>query len=258
MMPVRFNCTNGKPMTMRLRLNGYGGKVRLYFPKYASASAVKRSSKGFVVAEDFAPAKAWAEPHLQAIFRNFRSKRPFNREFSKQRIENVERMLENDHMLQITNAKEAELRNIECGDDGYIEFYLLLERPPRSRVGQSFPIEVLQLDAESKEVIGGLSARVDITKEPQHLEYKLEVSSGKTRHRGVRLLRAYVRDANGDRVDARRTQIKVFSGRTELAEMRWHGSWRSYFLYLRARVGARVSVEAFVDGRSIDKVNHKL
>lgn len=255
-IPVRIHCIDGRPATMRINLNGYPGNVRVYFPPIASPSALKQATLGFQVGEDFDDYRVWADWQVREIGRNQRSRHPWNREFAKQRLANIERVLGAHVMLTAENSKAAELRNIECQQEGYVEFHVLVDRPARAKVGQTFPIEIVQLDAEGKEVIGALSARVAITEEPKELKYELVVKTSRYAKTDQFLLLAYLIDGNGDRVDPARVMVAVSGRGIAIPELKFHAGWRAHYALPKVATGAPLTVRATLDGLDVATTTH--
>lgn len=256
-IPVRFHCVDGKPATMRLDVGGYPGRVRVYLPRVVDPRQLQRQARGFEVREDFDDYREWAEYQFRAIHRSLRGRQSWNRRWSKNRLENIERVLANEVMLSAAE-EVAELRGIEC-EGGYAEFHVLLDPPRRAKTGQSYPIEIVQLDAEGEQVVGGLSARVDITEEPRRLRYELLVKTTHYSRFRRYLLTARLFDADGVRVDPERVHYTLGGrGRTEYPELRYHRGWRQHYALLDVEKGTTVIVTASVNGQVVAKIPHKV
>jgi hypothetical protein len=149
-----------------LRLYSYNGKVRVFLPKIRTQGTFARQLKGLKVAEarEFEVFKAWAGEHVREIERNQRSNRPYDREWSKQRIDDVHVTTEAQLALNVSNSKEARIKNIRMDAGARHTIFLAFDRPPNAGVGRSFPIDIIQVESTNDRVIGGLNARVDVTK----------------------------------------------------------------------------------------------
>jgi hypothetical protein len=245
------------PATMLISLNGYPGRVRVYLPPIASPSALKKSVRGFEVGDDFDDYRLWADWQVREIGRNQRSKHPWNRQFAKERLANIERVLSAKAMLTASSSKTVELRNIACQQEGYVEVYVLVDRPARAKVGQSFPIEIVQLDAERKEVIGGLSARVAITREPRQLQRELVVKTSRDSRSGQFRLLAHLTDGNGEVVDPASMLVSVLGGGVAIPELKFHAGWRAHHGLLKVATGARLTVRATLNGTQVATTTHR-
>ncbi len=256
-IPVRFHCVDREPATMRLEIGGYPGRVRVYLPRIGDPRSLRRQARGFEVGEDFDDYRTWAEYQFGLIHRSLRSRQSWNRQWSKDRLENIERVLANEVML--VAAKEvAELRGIEC-EGGVVEFHLLVDPPKRAKAGQSYPIEIVQLDAEGEREVGGLSARVDIIDEPRRLHYELLVKSSFYRRFRQYLLTVRLVDGDGHPVDPERARLTVGGrGRTEYPELRYHRGWRAHYALLDVRKGTTVTVTASIDGQVVATKRHQI
>jgi hypothetical protein len=142
--------------------------------------------------------------------------------------------------------------------EGYVEFHVLVDRPARAKVGQTFPIEIVQLDAEGKEVIGGLSARAAMTEEPKQLTYELAVKTSRYARTGQFLLLAHLADGKGDRVDPARVLVSVSGRGIAIPELKFHAGWRAHYALLKVATGARLTVRATLDGLEVATTIHRV
>jgi hypothetical protein len=230
----------------------------LYLPPIATAAALKKSARGFEVGQDFEDFRVWADWQVNEIGRNQRSRHPWHRGFVKQRLANIDQVRAAELMLTVASTKVAELRNIECQQDGYVEFYLLLDRPENATVGDTFPIEIVQLDAERKGIVGGLSARVAMTEEPRELKYELVVTTSRYARTKRYLLLAHLVDGNGTRVDPARVTVSASGRGVKIPELKFHRGWRAHYAFLNVAKGASVTVRANLDGREVATVSHRV
>src|SRR5262245_18069002 len=106
-IPVRNHCVDGGPATMRISLHGYTGNVRVYFPPIATPSDLERAARGFELGDDFDDYRRWADWQFREIGRNQRSKHLWNREFARQRLASIERVLGSQVMLTALDSKSA-------------------------------------------------------------------------------------------------------------------------------------------------------
>jgi hypothetical protein len=91
-MPVRIhNASRREPLLTNviLSLNGYPGRVRLVSPQVKSEGDQKAMLVGIAVTADVKDIRRWATSHLGAIAQNQKSKQPYDRTWSKQRINDV-------------------------------------------------------------------------------------------------------------------------------------------------------------------------
>ncbi len=150
-----------------VRLHGYKAKVRLVLPKMRTEGELKDLVEGGKLSEDTDTFIEWANEHIRMIQKNQESRHPYNRDWSKQRIEDVQGAIEAKTIV-LSTGKDIRIRGIVLDRGGRCTFLFLLERPKGLEPGDSLPIEILQLDATGEKIIGGLQARVDITHpEPQ-------------------------------------------------------------------------------------------
>jgi hypothetical protein len=147
-----------------IRMHGYKGKVRMYLPAIRTRGEFANQLKGLKRSLDMEIFTRFASEHIRMIERNQQSRRPYNREWSMQRIEDVHKTTEARLALNVTDTKEARINNIYMPAGSRHTIWLAFERPQGAVIGNSFPIDIIQVDAVNERIIGGLNARIDITK----------------------------------------------------------------------------------------------
>ena len=180
-VPVRVHCVDGKPATMRINLNGYPGTLRMYF--HRSRARALCGQRAGSRSETISRTTGCGPTGSSARSAATSAVGIPGTASSRSRDSPTSSAYWAPTSLTAVDSKAAELRNIECQQEGYVEFHVLVDRPARAKVGQAFPIEIVQLGAEGKEVIGGLSARVAMTEEPKQLRHELRVALHATRGR---------------------------------------------------------------------------
>lgn len=148
--------------TLRVRLRGYRGRVRLYLPKLSLAQEASKHVEGGKVGKDFDDFRRWADEHIRFVRKNQESRTPFNKDWSKGRIDDVHAVLAGTFMVTLAKQDPFKLKDIEMAASGRHTVFLLIDRPPTPKVGTAFPIDLEQLDARSEKVIGGMDARIEI------------------------------------------------------------------------------------------------
>jgi hypothetical protein len=149
-----------------LGLNGYKGTVRVFLPEIRTSGELRTNLKGARIGQDFDAFTAWSADHIKMIEKNGQSEHPYNRDWSKQRIEDIHKTIAARLMITVTTPKQAQITNIRLAPGERHTLFLLFNRPEDARAGQSFPIDILQLDAALQQIIGGLSARIDVMPAP--------------------------------------------------------------------------------------------
>jgi len=118
------------------------------------------------VTGDVKDIRRWAASHLAAIAQNQKSKRPYDRVWSKQRIDDVRRAVENGLTLEVKDKKRAVLNRILMPSDSYHALFLFFDRPPGAKAGRAYDVEVRQIDVRYDQVLGGLSGRIELVPNP--------------------------------------------------------------------------------------------
>ena len=70
-------------------------------------------------------------------------------------------------ILEVEDKKRIAINRIVMDPDTYHTVFLVFDRPPEGRIGQPYDIVIRQLDVRREDVIGGLSARVELVPELQ-------------------------------------------------------------------------------------------
>ncbi len=158
-IPVRINPSGaaGASVTARLRLDlsRYPGRVRVIVP--GAEGGGSRAA-----AADMTDFKAWARAQKTALSRSQRGAAPGNKEWSEQRLADLERVEKGAQMLEPARGLRglaAEAGELALGPGGYQTVYLICDPPARARSGQHFAIGVEQLD-EAGRTAGGLTVSV--------------------------------------------------------------------------------------------------
>jgi hypothetical protein len=93
-LPVRIHNADLKELLLTslvVDLNGYPGRVRVLIPRINTDGDLRDLVDGMSFGQDFEDIRLWAERHIAMIRRNQRSRRPYDRLWSKQRIEDIRR-----------------------------------------------------------------------------------------------------------------------------------------------------------------------
>jgi hypothetical protein len=138
----------------------------VFLPEIRTSGELRTNLKGARIGQDFDAFTAWSADHIKMIEKNGQSEHPYNRDWSKQRIEDIHKTIAARLMITVTTPKQAQITNIRLAPGERHTLFLLFNRPEDARAGQSFPIDILQLDAALQQIIGGLSARIDVMPAP--------------------------------------------------------------------------------------------
>ena len=169
-IPLRIHNANLREVLLTsliLHLNGYPGRVRLWVPQVRTDGDLGQLIVGMSISQDSGDIRRWAEHHIAMIQRNQRSRRRYDRLWSRQRIEDVRLAMETSVTLEVQDKKLSALNRIVMEPDTYHTVFLVFGRPPQGEIGQAYEIEISQLDVRREKMIGGLSARVELVPEPQ-------------------------------------------------------------------------------------------
>ncbi len=148
-------------------LRGYPGRVRVYLPRLQTDGDIGHLLEGGRRTEDDGAFASWARKHIRMIEENLSSDRPFDPEWSKQRIVDIRLAMESELVIEAEERQILALDRIVMEPNQHHVVFLMFNRPAHGREGQYFNIDVQQLDcAKDNELIGGTTARVELVPEP--------------------------------------------------------------------------------------------
>jgi len=167
MLPVRLHNPFEKRIetTLRIELGRYRGKVRVYFPTLKLNGELTKLLSGAKPGQDRTRFKRWADEHVKAIKANLKSKHPYNKDWSAQRIDDVNAALKSELMISGDGKPRIELRRLVLERGARCTLFIAFEQPQGAKPGTFFPVDILQLDAKGR-TLGGLSTRVEIVPAP--------------------------------------------------------------------------------------------
>jgi hypothetical protein len=161
---------------LSILLRGYPGLVRLYLPRLQTDGAIEQLLEGGRLTEDDGAFGNWANGHIRMIEENLTGDRPFDPEWSKQRIVDIRLAMESGLVIEAETNAVLGLDRIVMEPDGHHTVFLMFGRPVDSRVGQYFDVDVRLLNhAKDNELIGGITARVELVPEPKERRRRVEV-----------------------------------------------------------------------------------
>jgi hypothetical protein len=169
-IPVRIHNANLEELLLTsliVNLNGYPGRVRLLMPRVKIDGDLSELIDGMSLTQDAEDIGRWVERQVEMIRRNQRSKRYYDRLWSKQRIEDIRRAMEKGMILEAQSKKRVAINRIVMDPGAYYTLCLVFDRPPGGKIGEAYDIEIRQIDVKREGIIGGLSARVELVPEPE-------------------------------------------------------------------------------------------
>ena len=177
MIPVRINNPFGKNLVTDVVLNlfGYSGLIRLFFPN-VKVGDTKNKIEGLSPGKEFKEFKKWAKEHIRFIESNIKKKSKedstpwYNEIWARQRIDDINKVLQEKIMFTVTNNNQVAVRNMEIDYEksaGYQTIFLVIDKPKNKKNGQAFDIEVLQVDSKEQQIIGGQDIRIELVSNPK-------------------------------------------------------------------------------------------
>jgi hypothetical protein len=151
---------------LRIDLGGYRGRVRLLVPDLRLDGDPDDLLGGLSRDADRHDFDKWAEAHAAAIRRNGRTRNRYDREWSRARLADVA-LVQRGGMALVAQEEAVRIGRIVMEPGAYHTLFLVVERDRRAEPGAATAIEIIQVDAEREEPIGGLTVRVEVVPEPQ-------------------------------------------------------------------------------------------
>jgi hypothetical protein len=235
---------------LRVHLGKYPGLVRLFIPPLEIEGDLEEVVEGLSLAEEFDAFKEWVEAHWKMLEESQASDHPYNRIWTEQRMEDIELALASDVMLMAEDLGHVSIHQIVMEPDSHHTIFLMFDRPD-AQIGETFDIEVLQEDVEREQMIGGMSARVELVPKPQiHKKYHLKLWTHQWLRRytvvRAKLLGPAERPVSPD--DGARMMLyeDTREGLRRLGWMRWHRAWRSFYTFSRGVKDRRFMAEGYI------------
>jgi len=164
-MPVRIHNPNAKQKlltSLSIYLNNYPGRVRLLIPRIESDGNLENLIDGMFFSKDSKDIALWAKHHIKEIEHNQKGKQPYDKLWSKQRIEDIKRAIESSIILEAQDKKHISINRIVMEPDTYYTVFIVFDRPEKGKIGKFYNIQFQQVDLESDSIIGGLDARIEL------------------------------------------------------------------------------------------------
>jgi hypothetical protein len=102
---------------LSILLRGYPGRVRLYLPRLRTSGDIKQLLDGGKITEDDGAFAEWAQQHLRMIEKNLTSGRPFDTEWSKQRMIDIRDVIKSGIVIEAVGRDVLGLDRIDMEPD---------------------------------------------------------------------------------------------------------------------------------------------
>jgi hypothetical protein len=164
-MPVRMHNSNTQEKLLAgltIYLNDYPGRVRLLIPRIKTDGNLEKLIDGMFFSKDSKDIALWAKHHIKEIEHNQKGKQPYDKVWSKQRIEDIKKAIGSSIILEAKDKKHISLNHIVMEADTYHTFFMVFDRPEKVKTGKFYNIQLQQVDLEHDSIIGGLDARIEL------------------------------------------------------------------------------------------------
>lgn len=148
-------------------LSGYRGRVRLFLPRLLMRDATEDAGEGLSPGKDFEQFKIWAAGQQELIATNQEGKHAYNKDWSKQRLRDIQAALDHGVMFTADPGGRARLLGAVLEPGTSHTLFLMIDRPRDGVIGEPLNIRIMQNDAERREVRGGLDVRVEFQPDPK-------------------------------------------------------------------------------------------
>jgi len=154
--------------SLRISLRRYPGHARFFLPRIETKNGdIHESIEGIFADEDFSDFKNWAQKQNKLVESNLKTKEHYNKDWSHQRLEDIEAALEHGVMFTAGGKRDVLFRDLILEPTRHYTAFLVLDRPKEAKIGESFDIDIVQFEEKEKRVLGGLDLRVEIQAEPK-------------------------------------------------------------------------------------------
>lgn len=145
----------------------YPGRVRLVLPAALQVDgALQQLTEGLSPAQESGDFLGWATQQRKLLVNNQPGTYPSNDVFVQQQIDEVDQIrAPGMHILRAArNASRVAVRKIVIQPGASVTVFLLLDRPKQQDypAGRAFNVALMQLDAGTGTVLGGLSGRIEL------------------------------------------------------------------------------------------------
>jgi hypothetical protein len=267
-IPLRINNAGAQGFLLtglQVRLNGYLGRVRLVVPAMRTAGSLEQALDGAKLVTDFADFERWADLQRRLIRGDGRTKLPFNKEWTRQRVEDITKALAAKTVIEAGDKNGFAVHQIRLEAGGYHTVFLMLDRPRGQKLGTWYPIDCLQTEERRKDVIGGMTVRIDFVPAPRRAKVPMILSVWTRGARRRRVIHARLQDVTGHSVrPSSDTEVMISvqheNGKQDpIGAMRYHRAWGSFYHKLadEPRVGDTLKATAMVRGAKVAEVEVK-
>jgi hypothetical protein len=250
---------------LQVLLNGYAGRVRVVVPTMRTAGPLERIAEGMRVTSGLKDFERWVDSQRRLLRPDRPARLSFNKEWTRQRLEDIQRALASGAVLEAVDRQQIALRHITLEPNGYHTLFFMFDRPRNARTGSFVPIEFLQVDERSGNVIGGMSTRIEFVPAPKVGKHPVLLSMWTRGARRRRVVHARLQDPTGKPVrPSAETEVLISlqheDGTQEpIGSMRYHKAWGSYYRRLadEPRAGDTLKATAIVHGARVADVELK-
>ncbi|MEM8924959.1 MAG: hypothetical protein AAGD35_15750 [Actinomycetota bacterium] len=163
-LPIRVHGSlldgGARPFDLIVRIGGYDGRVRLHLPAFDGDRPVTEGAVNLMPDDDLDPFRRWAGSQADAVARMEAAGQSFHSEMTARADGAVDAALSDGATAFEVQREEAMLQRLTLAPGSSRTMFLLFDRDEQMGVGESAPIDVLKLDSESGEILGGLTARI--------------------------------------------------------------------------------------------------
>jgi len=165
---IPFRINNGAEERLlthlRIDLGKYRDRVRILTPHLAVQS--EDAFVGLRRTELDGGLKKWAKLQREAFASSQRRKQRWDAQWSKERLSEIGNAIDGGDVLEASGDGTVEIRGILLEGGAHHTLFLAFDRPAKDAKPTSYPIEITQLDGKTDELLGGLSARVEVVTAP--------------------------------------------------------------------------------------------
>jgi len=142
-----------------LRLGRFGGRVRLVLPSTRLRDGEYPGLRKIKTPVEFTN---WAKHQVEFVKKQQAGDTPFDGPWAKRQVADITNVQRAAAAFEVVQRDAVGLSGLWIPAGGYVPMFVMIDRPLRATPGQSFILDIRQLDRKKKTLVGGLELRVDI------------------------------------------------------------------------------------------------
>jgi len=156
-----YNPSSKKPIRsdVVLRLGRFKGRIRIVLPSTRVRDGVHPGLKKIKMP---APFTHWSARQVEFVKKQQAGDNPFDGPWAKRQIADINVVRKSGAVFEAAKRETVTLSGVNIPADGYVPLFVMINRPRRSKPGESFRLDIQQFEQGKPTAIGGLELRVEL------------------------------------------------------------------------------------------------